>query len=106
MPVWYVLNLSLFQQYACIMAMRVQTVYAIHSDEVKGQGAVVVFFAWTFVNVSCWWVGYCCGFMTLFLMMIMFGVTSAIVIPFGDLCLGLPVTGEVFCVHDCVHCIV
>ena len=64
-------------------------------------GAVIAFFAWLFVNVHCWSVGYICGFITMFIMSVMFGVTTAVVIPFGDLCEGLPKTGEV-CVCVCV----
>ena len=56
-------------------------------------GPLVVLIAWLMVNVNCWWVGYFCGFVTFLMMTILFGVTSALVLPFDDLCDGLPVTG-------------
>ena len=51
-------------------------------------GPLVVLIAWLMVNVNCWWVGYFCGFVTFLMMTILFGVTSALVLPFDDLCDG------------------
>ena len=37
-------------------------------------GSLLALFAWIFVNVNCWWVGYVCGWMTFFLVSNTFAV--------------------------------
>eukprot|EP00293_Proteomonas_sulcata_P018454 CAMPEP_0184290276 /NCGR_PEP_ID=MMETSP1049-20130417/2590_1 /TAXON_ID=77928 /ORGANISM="Proteomonas sulcata, Strain CCMP704" /LENGTH=497 /DNA_ID=CAMNT_0026597403 /DNA_START=75 /DNA_END=1569 /DNA_ORIENTATION=- len=42
----------------------------------------------------CWWISYCMGVVIVILFFVLFGVSSLIVLPFGDICDGMPLTGE------------
>ncbi len=43
----------------------------------------------------CWWTAYALGVINVVLFFSLFGASSAIVLPFGDLCSGMPRTGKI-----------
>ncbi|EKX41008.1 hypothetical protein GUITHDRAFT_113015 [Guillardia theta CCMP2712] len=43
---------------------------------------------------SLWWTAYTCGWISNFVFFVLFGVSSLIVMPFGDICQGLPLTTQ------------
>eukprot|EP00960_Hanusia_phi_P039509 753919-Hanusia_phi.AAC.1 len=51
-------------------------------------------FGFVMSRTSLWWTSYACGWVSNFLFFVLFGVSSLVVIPFGDICSGLPLTSQ------------
>eukprot|EP00286_Rhodomonas_abbreviata_P020679 CAMPEP_0181314928 /NCGR_PEP_ID=MMETSP1101-20121128/15088_1 /TAXON_ID=46948 /ORGANISM="Rhodomonas abbreviata, Strain Caron Lab Isolate" /LENGTH=438 /DNA_ID=CAMNT_0023422071 /DNA_START=758 /DNA_END=2070 /DNA_ORIENTATION=+ len=47
-----------------------------------------------FASACCWWMAYALGVIVVVVHLVLFGVSSLVVLPFGDICVGMPVTGE------------